>query len=858
MKKKLRLSGRYIKSYKKRSVSIVMSIALSIALIVGISILNATNENLELQDMKYKNGIYSANFEQLNKRQIEKLEENKSIEHLGLTSVYRQTSVEEKQNIEIVGANNDYILSNSMIEKGRLPQNKNEMVAEDWVLRNFGINPEVNQKIELKLYDENGDIEVEKFEIVGILSDKAMEKSAAKLQLFVPIDLENHTNIEASASFINGVDINKEIDKISKELGIEKKNIYLNTDMIDLEMSNNTVDFNDIKILTVMSFVCFIVIYGVFNISVYKRIKEYGILRSIGYDNFKLYKLILSELMSLYILAIPIGVMLGVIGAKVFNKIAGNINTEFVFNGNIVEIGMIYPVFLIISSIITIAFLIIFISFLIYRQVKKLSIVDSIKVNIESKGIKRNFVSVNFLRKYMKSYKAISLKNIFRNKKSFVMIILSMSICGIVYISLNYKLDIDMAVQKDGFKSQFMNADFMLDEFIADTTMTGISQNTFDKISKLNGVESIESSMVMPSRMVVDEEDIFNREYFKNMNDSASDMYYQALLDTDKNTGELILKNNIKGYNDAAIKKVNNYILSGNIDLEKMNKKNIAILYVPQIIGDNPLPQFNENGKSVLNVKVGDKIRVKFRKDRSVASDEYWIMEDIGEYEYEEFEIGAIVYYPYMNETSVIGYSTAEIIISEDRFKDIMGINAYTSLNINLKHESDDKAIEKNILDIASNDKDVITRNIIQEKKNVEAIHKKTVMYNLGITMIVIIIAMINIVNNVSYNITSRKNELGIFRAVGFNDGKVKKMIIFEGVLYGIISSFISIIVSFVVQKFIHTFSGVENIGIKFSVNYMDYLIIVIINLVIGYITTYSQADRLNRSSIVDCIRDVE
>lgn len=126
--------------------------------------------------------------------------------------------------------------------------------------------------------------------------------------------------------------------------------------------------------------------------------------------------------------------------------------------------------------------------------------------------------------------------------------------------------------------------------------------------------------MVMPSRMVVDEEDIFNREYFKNMNDSASDMYYQALLDTDKNTGELILKNNIKGYNDAAIKKVNNYILSGNIDLKKMKKKNIAILYVPQIIGDNPLPQFNENGKSVLNVKVGDKIRVKFRKDRSVAS----------------------------------------------------------------------------------------------------------------------------------------------------------------------------------------------------------------------------------------------
>ena len=130
MKKKLNLSNKYIKAYKGRSISISISIILSIALIVGVSILNATNNNLELQNMRYENGIYSVNFEEIDKTQIKMLEKNNAIENFGLTSVYKKTSIEERQSIDIVGANNNYITSNSKVVKGRLPGKKNEMVAE--------------------------------------------------------------------------------------------------------------------------------------------------------------------------------------------------------------------------------------------------------------------------------------------------------------------------------------------------------------------------------------------------------------------------------------------------------------------------------------------------------------------------------------------------------------------------------------------------------------------------------------------------------------------------------------------------------------------------------------------------------
>lgn len=59
----------------------------------------------------------------------------------------------------------------------------------------------------------------------------------------------------------------------------------------------------------------------------------------------------------------------------------------------------------------------------------------------------------------------------------------------------------------------------------------------------------------------------------------------------------------------------------------------------------------------------------------------------------EESNISNKEYFKNMNETSVIGYSTEEVIISEEKFREIMGIDAYTSLNINLKEGVDYKKI---------------------------------------------------------------------------------------------------------------------------------------------------------------------
>ena len=92
--KGLKLVGKYLKSYKSRSIAIMISMIFSISLIVGVGTLRETNNNVELQSMKYKTGPYQVVFNGINNKQFEKISSNKNIEHLGVQCLYKTTAKE--------------------------------------------------------------------------------------------------------------------------------------------------------------------------------------------------------------------------------------------------------------------------------------------------------------------------------------------------------------------------------------------------------------------------------------------------------------------------------------------------------------------------------------------------------------------------------------------------------------------------------------------------------------------------------------------------------------------------------------------------------------------------------------------
>ncbi|CEO09193.1 ABC transporter permease [[Clostridium] sordellii] len=858
MRKKLNLGLRYMQTYKARSFAIILSMVLSVAMIVGILTLTKTEDMNSLQTMKYNTGIYHTTFKNLNDKQLKIIENSENLENVGAFNFHGITTDKEKQSVIMVNCNEDYIISNSKLEKGRFAKNKNEIVAEEWVLKNLGLEPKLNQTIKLNIEDTSKNIKDEEFKLVGIIKDRPTEKQIGKMQMYLPLQ-KNSEHLEVGLAFNEKIDIPIYIEELAKKANVNKDNISSLDDLITISRDANNVSLNTVLSALVISLICGVVVYSIFNISMYKRFKEYGILRAIGARNFKVFKLILNELMTLSLIGIPIGTVLGIIVSAISNKYASELKTNIALNGEIIKLHMIYPIVEIILAILFMIVILLLIAFFTYRKINKLSIIDAIKGNRKSDNMKRNIITVKTLRKYMKTYKSISFKNIWRNKKRCIMIILSMSICGILFINSNYKSHLD---QSDDFivdRFMFNNSDMRIDVYGTGNQRVGLSKEDINKIETIDGVKEVVKSQIMNGRMVMDEKDIAIKGYFENINKSSrGEGLFKGYLVKDKLNNELILKQNLRGYDDKALKELNNYLVEGSIDIERMKNEDLAVIYIPRVVDEKHggKIEYNivDNGKPVSDIKVGDTVKVKFREDGKRPIEFITLKDNDAKYIEKEFKVGAIVSYPFMAEDTYSSDKCIDVIVSDNKFTQVTGGESYQAININLYKGANDKEVYDEILKTTIKVNGAMARNIIEEKANRDAMYEKSRIYNAGMVVVLFIIAIVNIVNNISQSILDRTNEFGMLRAVGLNNKDFKKMIIFEGLIYTLISSLIIIVVSLVLNKMTYNSFEVSKYGIDFSIRYIDYILIIIINTLVGILTTYLPAKRLEKISVVEMI----
>lgn len=847
-----------MKAYKARSFAIILSIILSVGMIVGVLTLTKTEKMNELQTMKYNTGIYHTTFKDLDYNQLEKIEKSSDVENVGAFNFHGITTDKEKQSVIMLNCNDDYIISNSKLEKGRLPKEKNEIVAEEWVLKNLGIQPTLNQNIKLNIEDINKNVKDEDFKLVGIIKDRPTEKQVAKMQMYLPLQ-KGSDHLEVGVAFNEKIDIQNYSLELAKKANINKDNIGMQEDFISISNDANNISLDNILSVLVISLICGIVIYSIFNISMYKRFREYGVLRAIGARNSKVFKLILNELMTLGVIGMPIGLVGGLGASLIAYKKSSELKTSIALDGKIINLHMVYPVFEIILAILFMVLILLLISIFTYRKINKLSIIDSIKGNRKENSIKRNRVSVKDLSRYMKTYKAISFKNILRNKKRFIMIVLSMSICGILFIDSNYRLHLS---QEDDFtanRDNYSNSDMKIDVYENENQRNGLSEKDVKQIENIDGVKEVVKSQIMNGRMVINKDDIANEGYFDSINKSIrGSNLFKGYLVKDKINDELILKQNLRGYDEKALKELNNYLVQGNIDVEKMKKEDLAVVYVPMVTEEKFDGGVNYNkvdkGKPVANIKVGDTVKVKFREDGEKSVEACRLEDTDGKYIEKEFKVGAVVSYPFMAEDTYTSDECVDVIVSEDTFSKATNSKAYQAININLKEGANDKKVYDEILKTTIKVKGAMARNIIEEKRNSDAMYEKSRVFNAAIVVVLFVIAVVNVVNNISQSIVDRTNEFGMLRAVGLNNKDFRNMIIFEGIIYTAISSLIIIFVSLILNKTTYDSFGVSKLGIEFSIRYIDYISIIVINALIGVLATYLPAKKLEKVSVVEMI----
>ena len=850
----------YIKKYKNRSISIGIGIVLGIALIVGVGSLSFSAKEQNIKQTEYEMGSHFVRYNDLNDNQVDDIENMKNdgtgdnpkdnIGKLGLITYYDSSTPESDDLTNIASVNRELLeLQNTELVKGNFPKKADEVVIEKWVLDNLGVKPEIGQKITIDLY---GRKKKESFVVSGILRDRVSAKSSGIMEIFLNRDLKkSNEKTDAYVRFKDDKNIVENIYLIADDLGLDDEGISVNRMLLDAMGQLEEIDYNLIYSAIAAAIVLAIVVYGVFNISIIQRISEYGVIRAIGGKLSDIVKLLLTELLLIWLVSLPIGVAVGYLVAVLLKKVSGNVFTEMAVELSTISV----PIEIIGFASVVSLLIIVFIVVLLAWKIKRISPIDEIRGNIKtSVDKKRNQKMIRKRKNNSLSYSKIipieikmAMKNVLRNKSGFAITLISMCLGSVMFLASSFYSDLMKDQQKKLDEVSRVNTDFKISMIITKPMYAGYSIKDIEDIRSINGVENVDEIRSLYARMFLKENQILDKEYFKKENEGTYTKNVLGGLLVDCGNGDKILKSGVYGYNDTLLKKLDKHLAKGNVDLKEMNNEEVAIAMVPK-----------NNGKYTVGVDIGDKLKVTFRED-GISSEEYLKMTDTGgKYITKEFKIVGIV-------NELVDYSdyyvddrSVNLVLSNKQFEKFSGYKNAQIVNIEMNDNANREKVAKQILTIANRTSGNVFADLTEERMTLAAMEENKQMFINAIIGILFLISIINIVNNIKYSMVSRRAEFGIIRAVGADNKMFRKIVLSEGLMYGLYSGVISVIVALIVCWGIYSPMAEFLISPKFLVNPITFAGVFLMNVGLGALVSYLPFVEMRNISIVESIERTE
>ena len=837
-----RLARKNLKLNKKRTIVTIIGIILATMLITGTSTVASSLQASRIEHQKKIEGDYHYEFAEVSKSDIDNIINNENIESLFVTKKIGATEIENlegnKVNIEIDElSSNAYDSLGIEITDGRLPENDSEIVISNNINRYADINLSIGNDINLEITDENNNKQIKEYSIVGkveitstsiempgiyenstysILSYLEDQNDYTnKYNIYVRFkNLDNRLNtigeiLELNDKYIENLKAMNNIVKAEEKLLDDdniKYDIKINNILMQLEgggYRDSTEDmiyyiaFIIILVILVISVYC---IKNSFNISMTERIREYGMIASIGATKKQLKKEILYEAYLMGKVAIPIGLILGVGSVYLILEIIQNVfseklfGMEFTFSVSIVSIIM-----AVLLSMVTIYLSAIGAA----RKASKITPIDAIR---ESKDIhinRKKIKSSKIIKRLFGIGGDIAYKNLKRNKRKYkttvISIVLSVSLfIGIISFE-SYANEVN--------KILFGDINYNIQIYSDDIT----------KLKEIANDPKIEKY----SLLAIKDADIINYEEHTTQNAKMEGTSYPA--------PEFI---NIVS---LGVQEYDRYIQKLGLKYEDVKDK--AILY------DYKTRTIDVDGKDkyllyrIYDFKDGDTIKYSITtKEENTMNFEIKIAKVASE------------------EPMYLTNSNMAYLIVSDEFwnsvpESFFGINCTLSI-------ATDNAEEMNqyIENKYNGYYDTIINIDESEKEQKAQIITITIFIYMFIGVI-ILIGITNIFNTIATNMKLRQKEFAILKSVGMTNKEFNRMIRLETIFYCTKSLIIGIPLGLIFSYAIYRAFLINFMGIKFIWPVLGILIsIIAVLILIGTIMKCS-LNKINKQNIIETIR---
>lgn len=862
-----RLTIKNLKLNKKRTTVTIIGIMLSVALITAVSTLYVSAVSSLIEFETSKKGNFHVAFYNVPMKEVATLRNNRKIEELFVTKNIGYAKLENSKNdskpYAFIKGFSKKSLNNLSIKlvDGRLPQNENEILIPTHLKTNGRIelkvsdtitldigkrvsnNEELNQSNPFNISNEEQiiDTKPKEYKIVGIIERPAtnIEKYASPGYTFITYmdesklaetldvyarytekGLKNHMKLTAN---IIGVDQDifkkthtynaiMDEDTLEKEMSKAKYEINENSYLIDLE-TNPFFNSSISGLVGVVVIVCIIIVItsifcikNSFDISITEKIKQYGMLRSVGATKRQIKKNVLYEAFILGIIGIPLGILSGFI-ASFLLVLVSNLFLQDIFDNGLNLIFTFSWISILISVVL--GSITIYLSSL--RSAKKASKVSPIISIRNSANIKiktRKLKCPRFIYKIFGIGGEISYKNLKRNKKKYRTTVISIFISVSVFIAL----------------SSFMNLAFKSLEFEYSVSEYNLSLNAtlydesglYDELLKTVDLENINNYSIYR-----------NREFtIKNPKYSSS---YIELLDIpkdDENVYDGFI--NITVVGDVQYRK---YLKELGLDYDSTKDKGI-------LTHKKKIEKYIEKKDKIItknvyefDYKKGDILTGK------TSNDEEFSIEIAEVTDIKPFGLKNLV--------------NSNLIISDELYESYFkngdyAVVYYDSNNPNKLQDDLDEMLKGYNYNINNSEEQV---------KMMESLFTLIGIFLYGFITIISLIGITNIFNTITTNIFLRKREFAMFKSIGMTTKEFNKMIRLESIFMGIKSLIYGIPLGILLSYIIYIYFKGE-----IDITYQPPIVSIIISilsvfLLISCIMRYSM-NKIRKQNTIETIRN--
>ena len=566
------------------------------------------------------------------------------------------------------------------------------------------------------------------------------------------------------------------------------------------------------------------VIRNSFEISITEKMKQYGMLSSIGATKKQIKKNVLFEGMILGLISIPIGIACGALATEILMQVSTILvgktmftnEVKFVFNLPLLAIALSAGL-----GFLTIYFSCVFSA----RKAAKISPIAAIRSSNDIKIKAKKMKCPKIINKIFGIGGEIAYKNLRRNKKKYRTTVISLVVSITVFISLNtflnyafgitgtyyqemnYNVSIFASYKGDSFESEKQEYEYY-QKFVKENNISkysivriatleksNIDNYYTDEYKKYYLNDEMKENENKPSVILMSIGDNAYKEYIKKIGGKYENY-----------------KDSIIYYDNSAI-----YIANDGEDTKKIVPLNIS---ANDIIEGIPF-KYNEEKteKTILKIeKVAD-------RDNPLESGNF---------------------------TSIGTFLISDELM--DKFE-------YNCARLQVDVKNDEELCNKIDEEKSELAKTGMSVSYTNYKEEADYQNKTVLLISIflyGFITVITLIGVTNIFNTITTNMNLRSKEFAMLKSIGMTKKEFNKMINLESIFYGVKSLIIGIVLGTGISYWIYRISAGSDVTSKLKFIFPTKPIIIsiiFIAIIVGIIMRYS-LNKINKQNIIETIRN--